>query len=160
VTLYNAMSSSWCLQAAMARIGPARSPVCRCKCRRQAANLRIHTWLALRPCRREHLGVMDRGRAAWDKDKPRTLGHRGNSFRCRWIDLAAVSAEEGPCRRPPGVGGTGSDYAGRWGTDGVGFLRWSTIRTGSARSISVYRPHTPICCDLSRCRAWRGLHRC
>ena len=27
------------------------------------------------------------------------------------------------------------------------------IRTGSARSISVYRPHTPICCDLGLCRA-------
>jgi EamA-like transporter family len=45
---------------------------------------------------------MDRGRAARDKDKPHTLGHRGHSFRCRWFDLAAVSAEEGPCRRPPG----------------------------------------------------------
>ena len=38
---------------------------------------------------------MDRGRAAWAQDKPHTLGHHGNSFRRRWIDLAAVSAEEG-----------------------------------------------------------------
>ena len=55
---------------------------------------------------------MDRGRATWDKDKPHTLGHDGNSFRCRWIDLAAVSAEEGPCRRPFGVVGTGSNMLG------------------------------------------------
>jgi hypothetical protein len=34
---------------------------------------------------------MDRGRAAWAQDKPHTLGHHGNSFRRRWIDLAAVS---------------------------------------------------------------------
>src|SRR5216684_2501435 len=92
-------------------------------------SFRICAWLALRPCGREHLGIMDRGRAAWAQDKPHTLGHHGNSLRCRWIDLAAVSAEEGPCGRPPGVAGTGSDYAGRWGTDGVGFLRWSAIRT-------------------------------
>src|SRR5882757_2354105 len=115
-------------------------------------SVRIHTWLALWHCGRKHLGVMDRGRASWDQDKPHTLGHHGNSFRCRWIDLAAVSADEGPCRRPPGMGGTGSDHAGWWGTDGVGFLRWSGIRAGSARSLSVYRPHTPVCRDLSRCR--------
>src|SRR5271170_872562 len=107
-------------------------------------SLRIHAWLALRPCVREHLGVMDRDRAAWDKDKPHTLGHHGNSFRCRWIDLAAVSAEEGPCRRPPREVGTGSNYPWRWGTGGVGFLRWSAIRTGSTRGMSVYRPHTPM----------------
>src|SRR5271170_6877872 len=96
----------------------------------EANNLRIRARLALRPCDREHLGVVDRGRAAWAEDKPHTLGHHGNSFRCRWIYLAAVSAEEGPCRRPPGMVGTGSDCARRWGTDGVGFLRWFAIRTG------------------------------
>src|SRR5215216_2234004 len=101
-------------------------------------NLRIHTRLALRHCGSEHLGVMDCGRAAWDQDKPHTLGPHGTSLRCRWIDLAAVCAEEGPCRRPPGEVWTGSDYAGRWSTVGVGFLRWSGIRTGSTRSISVY----------------------
>src|SRR5580704_12716613 len=88
----------------------------------ETANLRIHTWLALRHCGRELLGVMDRGRAAWGQDKPHALGHHGNSFRCRRIDLAAVSAEKGPCRRPPWEGGTGGDCAGRWGTDGVGLL--------------------------------------
>ena len=37
-------------------------------------NLQIHAWLALRFCVREHLGVMDRGCAVWDEDKPHNLG--------------------------------------------------------------------------------------
>src|ERR1700691_6062316 len=48
-------------------------------------DLRIHPWLALRRCGGGPLGVMDGGRAAWDQDKPRTLGHRGNSVRLRRI---------------------------------------------------------------------------
>jgi EamA-like transporter family len=39
-------------------------------------------------------------------------------------------------------------------------LRWSAVRAGSTRSISVYRPHTLICHNLSRDRNRRGLHRC
>ncbi len=123
-------------------------------------DLRIHTWFAIRACGREHLGGMDRGRAAWDPDKPRPLGHRGHSFRCRRINPAAVSAEKGPCRRSPGMGRTCGDYVGRWGTDGVDFLWRSPVRTGGTRGISLYRPDTPVCCDRGRCRAWRGLHPC
>jgi hypothetical protein len=47
-----------------------------------------------------------------------------------------------------GVGRTGSDYAGWWGTDGVGFLRWSAIRARGTRSVSVY-------CPPYRLRSWR-----
>src|SRR6516164_2377618 len=96
-------------------------------------------WRALRHRRREHVDGMDFGRAARDKDKPHPLGHHGNPFRCGWVDPAAVSAEEGPCRRSPQMDRTGSNSAGGR-TDGVGFLWWSCIRTGSARRVSVYRP--------------------
>src|SRR5579859_2695979 len=93
--------------------------------------LRIHAWRALRHRRCEHVGGMDFGCAAGDKDKPHTLGHHGNSFRRGWIDLAAVSAEEGPCRRSPWVAGTSSNSVG-WRADGACFLWWSGIRTVSS----------------------------
>ncbi len=96
----------------------------------------------------------------WDKDKPQPSRgtSNGTSFRCGWVDPAAVSAEEGPCRRSPRVAGIGSNSAG-WRTDGVGFLWWSGICAGSARRISVYRPHTALRRDLGRCRAGRGVYR-
>jgi len=35
------------------------------------------------------------------------------------------------------------------GTDGVAFLRWSAVRTGSTRGISVYGPHTLYVASLA-----------
>ena len=85
---------------------------------------------------------MDRCRAAWAQDKPHTLGHHSNSFRCRWIDLAADLLRALRSTGSEKVG-TGSDCAGRWGTDGAAFLRG--LLFAPAATQHLYIPPSYLC---------------